>query len=116
MYVVSHAKSFQISPKSVTKPTQIDPQVDPKSFPNRSRERLRALRRFQVLPQSAKRAPKSSLGAPQERPEAPQEPPGAPNRRPKRVPKRPEAAKKRSQVVLGSEEGDMARSSLAPHA
>ena len=106
----------QNSLTSVTKPTQIDLQVDPKSSQNWSREGMGAFGRSQVRPKSAKRAPKSCPGVPRECPEASQVRLGVLKRSLKRVPRRPKTAKNRSQVTLGSQVGDMARSSFALHA
>ena len=81
------------SPSSVTKPTQIDPQVDKKTFQNRSRERSGATGWPQVRPKSARKPPKSAPEAPRERPKAPQGRLGGPRRAPKRAKRRPKTAK-----------------------
>ena len=95
---------------SVTKPTPIDPQVDPESSQNRSREGSGAPGQPQVRPKSAKKPPKSAPKAPRERPGSaprlpkgasegpegrPRGPKGAP-RRPRWSPSRPRERKSRS--------------------
>ena len=81
------------SPSSVTKLTQIDPQVDPKSSQNRSREGSGATGWSQVRLKSARKPPKSAPEAPRERPKAPQGRLGVPRRVPKRAQRRPKTAK-----------------------
>ena len=80
-------------PISVTKPTQIDPQVDPKSSRNRSREGSGGTGWSQVRLKSARKPPKSAPEAPRERPKAPQGRLGVPKRVPKRPQRRPKTAK-----------------------
>ena len=101
------------SPNSVAKPTQIDPQVDPKSSQNRSREGSGATGWPQVRPKSAKKPPKSAPEAPREGPgSAPRLPKGASEgqeerpRGPKGAPRRPRGSPSRLQVAPESEKVD----------
>ena len=83
------------SPSSVTKPTQIDPQVDPKSSQNRSREGSGATGWPQVRPKSARKPPKSA-------PEAPREGPGSAPRLPKGAQERQESTEELARSASGA--------------
>ena len=113
MYVVSHAKS---TPKF----TDIGDQTDPNRPPNRPKILPKLVPgrdgSLQAVPSAPQERQESSQELPQECPEASQVRLGVLKRSLKRVPRRPETAKNRSQVTLGSQVGDMARSSFALHA
>ena len=109
------------SPSSITKPTQIDPQVDPKSSQNRSREGSGATGWPQVRPKSARKPPKSAPEAPRERPGSfPRLPKGASEgqegrpRGPKGAPRRPRGSPSRLQVASESEKADFLKIIVFP--
>ena len=113
--------SFPDSPSSVTKPTQIDPQVDQKSSQNRSREGSGATGWPQVRPKSARKPPKSAPEAPRELPgSAPRLPKGASEgqegrpRGPKGAPRRPRWSPSRLQVASESEKVDFLKIIVFP--
>ena len=113
MYVVSHAKS---TPKF----TDIGDETDPNRPPNRPKILPKLVPgrdgSLQAVPSAPQERQESSQELPQECPEASQVRLGVLKRSLKRVPRHPETAKNCSQVTLGSQEGDIARSSFALHA